>query len=167
MIEDNSIQIYYKRYSWWMSNDIQERIKWKLLEVVEPAFMNWQKLFKDSLNFWMELIFISNWLISDDDIKDIKEIPTYYEWYLNKIEENISQLRSSWLSDEEIAFYRIYYPIELKRIIDLSDKDKIKEYDNLVKKFNSERREIIQKRDMNRIRYFSEEIIALLDERNF
>lgn len=121
---------------------------------VDFDFSNGGLLYSDVINFWVESITYST---------PPKPIPHYIQSY-EKSEKDINDIREK-MGAKEAAYYEIYYPARLKRIIELSDPEQIKKYDKLVDEFDTDLERIKEENDAESLQKFYARAQEIVDEK--
>ena len=124
----------------------KQSVEEEVREIVDPNFSDRRMLFRNVLNFWPLKMDNEQYAsFSSDDLGLIlAEVPHYREGYEK---DNLPG------------------DLYTKRIIELSDPNQVRKYDQLVDEFNADRERIIKERDFISLQKFFERAKSLVDEK--
>lgn len=149
------------------TDELDEKINNQVNEYIELGFSDNRKLYRDAMNFWMQINtgFIKS--MDPEKLKDyinnIKPIPHYEQGYIEKGIKNIESMDNE--DKESIEYHEKHYKKELEGIMKSSDKEQVKKYDELVDKFNSDLDRIKKEMDLDSLEHYFNKIIEILDEK--
>ncbi len=142
-----------------MNDQIQKYIEW--------GFSGDRKLYRDVLNFWMQINFNLIKSFESEKLKDyinnIKPIPYYEQGYREKGEREVETMKNE--NNKNAEYHEKYYTTELRRITEISDKEQVEKYNNLVDKFNADLDRIKKESDINILEDYFNQVIEILDEK--
>lgn len=133
---------------------------------MESRFVSGEKrLYRDVLNFWPIWVDFFKSLSQEQLAKQLEllePLSYYQESFLKRGKMEVESLQIS-LGKKSAQNHDVYYKEELNLVMELSDKNLIKQYNDLVDRYNNDLPRIKKEKDVNAICRYIQKVVSIVD----